>query len=160
MALPEIIIGEVNTTNMNENQDAELTRTWSTYLNKINNVEQVNQTNNNNKRHIELNEYAILKYKAQTIVLKKIIIICCIALIGSYVYYLNFITKTFYNIYLGIVFGVGVIIVMYDLYDIFMRSSYNFNEYDYEFIYTPPNIHNTGTNYNTIQLSNLPTTCK
>jgi hypothetical protein len=160
MALPEKIMGEYNSTNINEKNDVENTIIWSTYLNKINNVDQVNQTNNNNKRHIELNEYAISKYKAQTLLLKKIIIICCIALIGSYVFYLNFISKTFYTIYLGIVFGIGLIIVMYDLFDIFMRSSYNFNEYDFEFIYKPPSIQNIGKNYNTIQLSNLPTTCK
>ena len=65
-----------------------------------------------------------------------------------------------YNIYLGIVFGIGFIVVMFDLYDIFRRSAYDFNEYDYNFFYRPPRLNDESKNYNTIQLSNLPTVCK
>ena len=85
-----------------------------------------------------------------------------IALIGSILFHTNLIPNDLYNGYLGLVFGVGIIIVMMDLFDIFIRSSYDFNQYDYEFIYTPPNTNRSSvvTNYNTIQLSNLPTICK
>jgi hypothetical protein len=159
MALPELIT-TYDTTNKNDVNDAQITTYLSKHLNKINNVDSIEQTNRNNIRHIQLNENAILKYKAQTKLLKKIIIICCIALIGSFLFYLDLISNTPYNIYVGLVFGIGIILVMYDLYDIFMRSSYDFKQYDYEFIYTPPLINANSKNYNTIQLSNIPTVCK
>ena len=160
MALPQIVT-EYTTGHANDENDGSNTTLYSQYLNKINNVDSIDQTIQNNKRHIEVNENAILKYKAQSLVLKKIIIICCIALIGSFLFYLNLLPDMIYNIYLGIVFGVGIIIIMYDLYNIFIRSSYDFNQYDFEFIYKPPMTnHNKTTNYNTIQLSNIPTVCK
>ena len=159
MALPEIITS-YDSTNQNDVQDAENTIKYSKYLNKINNVDLIEQNNRNNIRHIQLNENAILKYKAQTKILKKIIIICCIALIGSFLFYLDLLSNTPYNIYVGLVFGIGIISIMYDLYDIFMRSSYDFKQYDYEFIYKPPLINANSKNYNTIQLSNIPTVCK
>lgn len=159
MALPEIK-NTYDPNNVNESNDATKTKLYSELLNKINNVDQVETNIQNNKRHIEINEYAIAKYQAQTLVLKKIIIICCIALIGSFLFYLDYFSNTIYNTYLGTVFGIGFIIVMYDLYDIFMRSSYDFNEYDYNFLYKPHQLNNPGKNYNTIQLSNIPTVCK
>jgi hypothetical protein len=160
MALPQIVT-EYNFEDTNDMMDVYITSQLSSKLNKLNNVDSIDQTIQNNKRHIEVNENAILKYKAQTVVLKKIIIICCIALIGSFLFYLNLLPDMIYNIYLGIVFGVGIIIIMYDLFNIFIRSDYDFNQFDYEFIYKPPMTnHNKTTNYNTIQLSNIPTVCK
>ena len=89
MALPEIIT-IYDSTNENDVQDAENTIKYSKYLNKMNNVDLIEQNNRNNIRHIQLNENAILKYKAQTKILKKIIIICCIALIGSFLFYFEY----------------------------------------------------------------------
>jgi len=159
MAFPELITS-YDESNSNDAFDYMTTRGLSSYLNKINNVDTQNKTIQNNKRYIEVNEYAIYKYKAQTLVLQKIIIICCIALIGSLLFYLNILPDMTYNIYLGIVFGIGTIVVMYDLYDIFKRTSYDFNQYDYNFFYTPPNLNPESKNYSTTQLSNLPTVCK
>jgi hypothetical protein len=161
MAIPEIHEGEYTLLNTNNDLDASYTTLYSQYLNKINNVDSTGKTIQNNKRNIEINQNAILKYKAQSLVLKKIIVICCIALIGSFLFYLNILPDMMYNIYLGIVFGIGFIIIMYDLYNIFIRNSNDFNQYDYEFLYKPPMINsNETTNYNTIQLSNIPTVCK
>ena len=162
MALPEVKRDDNYNLNSvtNTDLDAINTITYSTYLNKINNVDSIEQTNRNNIRHIKVNENAILKYKAQTKILKKIIIICCIALIGSFLFYLDLLSNTPYNIYVGLVFGIGIILIMYDFYDIFIRSSYDFNQYDYEFIFKPPLINPNDKKYNTIQLSNIPTVCK
>ncbi len=157
MAVPQLLTSPIND---NDETPKMVTQTLTRFFNQINNVEDASQNLINNIRYIEINEYSILKYKKQTILLKKIIVICVIALIGSLFFYSNIISNTVYNIYLGIIFGVGFIIVMYDLFDIFIRTSYDFNQYDYNFIYTPPTIHNNGINYNTIQLSNLPTVCK
>jgi hypothetical protein len=161
MALPQIIdvYGNYHP-HHNTDLDINNTRLYSSYLNKINNVELVEKTVQNNKRHIELNENVILKYKAQSILLKKIIIICCIALIGSFLYYLNIFPNMVYNIYLGIVFGIGFIIVMHGLFDIFKRSAHDFKQYDYEAVYRPPSIKKINKSYNTTQLANLPTVCK
>jgi hypothetical protein len=159
MAFPEIVTS-YNSDNINDMIDSTVTTGLSYYLNKINDVDSLNQNLHNDKRHIQINEYAILKYQAQTVVLKKIIIICCIALIGSLLFYVNIFPNMVYNVYLGIVFGIGVIIIMFDLYDIFRRSSYDFNEYDYNFFYRPPRLNDQSKNYNTVELSNLPTVCK
>ena len=157
MAVPQLLTRPISD---NDETPKMITQTLTTFFNKINNVEDASQNIINNIRYIEINEYSILKYKKQTILLKKIILICVIALLGSLFFYSNIISNTVYNIYLGIIFGVGFIIVMYDLFDIFIRNSYDFNQYDYNFIYTPPTINNNDINYNTIQLSNLPTVCK
>ena len=164
MGEPQIInnIKDANNDPVLSNQILDYTNTsnYTQFLNNINEVKDVKQNAINNKRHIEVNEYAILKYQKQSLLLKKIIVVCCIALIGSVLFHTNLIPNSIYNGYLGIVFGIGFIIVAYDLFDIFMRNSYDFNQYDYEFIYTPPNTNSSTTQYNAIQLSNLPTICK
>jgi hypothetical protein len=157
MAVPQLLTKDISD---NDRMPKIVTHTLTRFFNQLNNVEAAPQNIINNIRHIEINEYSILKYKKQTLLLQKIIVICVIALIGSLFFYSNIIPNTVYNIYLGIIFGVGFIIVMYDLFDIFIRTDYDFNQFDYNFIYTPPTINNKDKNYNTLQLSNLPTVCK
>jgi hypothetical protein len=147
-------------TNANDLVDISYSNYYTKFLSKAHNHQDISMNLVNLQRHAQVDMFFILKYKKQIQTLKHIIIICCIGLVGSLLYHNGFITSNVYTLYLGAVFGIGSVVVIYDLFNIFIRNNNNFNEYDYEFIYSPPTIpKSTPTNYNALELSNMPTIC-
>ena len=140
--------------NENKVNDIINNKYYSNILNKTTNIEDISQ---NIRRNIEIDLFYIEKYNAQINILKYIIFICCIALFGSILYHNDLLTSDLYTGYLSLVFGIGTLIILYYLFNIFIRNSNRYNEYDYEFIYKPPTIGDP--TYNAVELSNLPSDC-
>jgi hypothetical protein len=140
--------------------DISYSNYYTKFLSKAYNYEDDNMKLINLQRHAQVDIFYILKYKKQVQTLQHIIIICCVALVGSLLFHNGIIPSEFYTMYLGIVFAIGILLVLYDLFDIFIRNNNNFNEYDYEFIYSPPTIPPIqNKTYNSLELSNMPPIC-
>lgn len=129
-------------------------------LKLINSIERPNdllQIRNNQERLIQIDQYYIAKYKAQSNVLKKVIFMSCLGLVGAVLYHNKLIPSFAFTIYLGVITSILCIIIAKDVFNIFLRDNMIFDEYDYGFL-TPPiisgNMHNV---YNTAELSNMPT---
>jgi len=149
-----------DSTNINDIIDISYSNYYTKFLSKAHNYEDISMNIINLQRNAEVDTFFILKYKKQILTLQHVIIICCVGLIGSVLYHNGLITSGIYTLYLGVVFAIGLIIIIYDLFDIFIRNNNDFNQYDYEFIYSPPTISkSTPTNYNALELSNMPTIC-
>ncbi len=88
---------------------------------------------NNNNRHNEIYKYHYKKNKAQLNILyslfSTIIIVILLTLLNKN--YNNIFTNASYIIIVGIICGVFIIYLFYQLYDIFLKSDHNFDEYDY-----------------------------
>ena len=134
--------------NPNIEADISYTNYYSKFINDKLNPEDVSQNMLNLKRNIEIDTYFYLKYNAQIEVLKFIIIVCCISLIGSVFYHNGLITDNLYTIYLSIVFTVGLIYVIYKLFDIYIRDNINFSRFAYEKLFTPYNNVNNTNDFN------------
>ena len=145
--------------NDNDDIDISYSNYYTKFLSKAHKTEDISMNIVNLQRSAEVNMFFILKYKKQIQTLKHVIIICCVGLIGSVLYHNGLIPSNVYTLYLGAVFGIGGVVILYDLFNIFIRNSNNFNEYDYEFIYSPPTPNTTQPNYNPLELSNMPTIC-
>lgn len=140
--------------------DISYSNYYTKFLTSAHNYKDISMNIINLQRNAEVDIFYILKYKKQIQTLQHIIIICCVGLIGSVLYHNQLIPSDVYTMYLGVVFGIGLIIIFYDLFNIFIRNSNDFNQYDYEFIYSPPMIpKSTPKNYNLLELSNMPTVC-
>jgi hypothetical protein len=144
--------------NPNKISDINNTNYYSNILIQSKNLDDFSQNMVDTKRNIEIDLFYIEKYRAQIDVLKYIIFICCISLFGSVMYHNRLLTDTLYTGYLTLVFVIGLIIILYKLFDIFIRNNNNFKEYDYNFIYKPPTV-TFGDVSNNIELSDLPTDC-
>ena len=140
--------------NPNKATDITNNKYYSNILNKTTNIEDISQ---NIRRNIEIDLFYIEKYNAQINILKYIIFVCCIALFGSILYHNGLLSSDLYTGYLSLVFGIGTFIILYYLFNIFIRKSNRYSEYDYEFIYRPPTIGDP--TYNAVELSNLPSDC-
>ena len=134
--------------NPNIEADISYTNYYSKFINDKLNPEDLSQNMLNLKRNIEIDTYFYLKYNAQIEVLKFIIIVCCISLIGSVFYHNGLITDNLYTIYLSIVFTVGLIYVIYKLFDIYIRDNINFSRFAYEKLFTPYNNVNNTNDFN------------
>ena len=146
--------------NENDAIDISYSNYYTKFLSRAHKTEDISMNIVNLQRNAEVNMFYILKYKKQIQTLKHVIIICCVGLIGSVLYHNGLMPSSVYTLYLGAVFGIGGVVIVYDLFDIFIRNSNNFNEYDYEFIYSPRTIpKTTPQNYNSLELSNMPTIC-
>ena len=140
--------------------DISYSNYYTKFLSKAYNYEDASMNLINLQRHAEVDIFYILKYKKQILMLQHIIIACCVGLIGSVLYHNGLIPSELYTTYLSIVFAIGILVVLYDLFDIFIRNNNNFNEYDFEFIYSPPTIPLVKPkNKNSLELSNMPTIC-
>ena len=142
-------------TNPNVMADIENSKILTNIVNKIYDISNIPQTITNQNRLIEIDTYYILKYKAQSDILKKIIFFCCLGLIGAVLYNKKIISSYNYTIYLGFLFALLIIFIAKDIYNIFLRDNTHFKEYDY----LAPPVYNSKIfkNTNTIELSNLPT---
>lgn len=87
-----------------------------------------------NERQLEINNYYIMKYKSESYILKLIIFFCGLALIGCLFFYKGFIGETLYITYLGIIISVGIITIIYNVYDLIFRDNQRFDEYDYGYM--------------------------
>ena len=122
------------------------------------NVNNDNNIYNNQERLIQIDKYYLLKYKAQSDILKTIIFFCFLGLVGAVLYNKNLISSSIYNIYLGSIFALLIILISKNTYNIFLRDNINFDEYDYGFLYKPPATALTmNKNTNLVELSNMPT---
>ena len=99
--------------------------------NKIMNA--IDQERYNNVRMAEINNYYSEKYQAQIYIMKIIVYLCIPILILGILMKNEFIPTKIARILIGIIVGIGVIIVMYQLIDIARRSNMDFSEYKYQF---------------------------
>lgn len=102
-----------------------------------------NSTKEQNKNHIynqkllDVNNYYILKYKSESNILKLIIFFCGLALIGCVFFLKGLIGEALYIIYLGFIISIGVIYVIYNIYDLKYRDNQRFDEYEYGYMEEP-----------------------
>jgi uncharacterized membrane protein (DUF485 family) len=140
MVLPSNLPSFSEFTNSGGNENRILDISMSNYYTKMlydtHNLKDVSQNSINLERHSEVNMYYLLKYNKQIYLLQIIVFTCCIALVGAVLYSKSILSSNTYTYYLGVVFGVGFIIAAYNLYDIYIRDTITFNEYDFQ--YKPP----------------------
>ena len=87
-----------------------------------------------NERQLEINNYYIMKYKSESYILRIIIFFCGLALIGCLFFFKGLIGETLYITYLGIIISVGIITILYNVYDLMYRDNRHFEEYDYGYM--------------------------
>jgi len=116
-----------------------------------------NSTKEQNKNHIynqkllDVNNYYILKYKSESNILKLIIFFCGLALIGCVFFLKGLIGEALYIIYLGFIISIGVVYVIYNIYDLKYRDNQRFDEYEYGYMKEP------GTDLSGINVSDIKT---
>jgi len=119
----------------------EIDITNSTYvanqLYHLANVDNLQQLHDNQERLIQSDRYYIAKYKAQNYILQQIVFFCCLGLIGAILYNKQWISLTMFNVYLLLLFIVLLFYIGRGLFDIFIRDSHNFDEYDYSMLNNP-----------------------
>ena len=109
------------------------------------------QLKENQTRMLQIDRYYIAKYKAETRVLQRFVLFCCLVLIGSIFYNKGLVTLSMFTSYVIIICIVMVYVIGLDVYNIFIKDNTNFDEIDYSIYYAPgPN------NYNRTKISNLP----
>ena len=104
-----------------------------------------------NQKLLDVNNYYILKYKSESNILKLIIFFCGLALIGCVFFLKGLIGETLYIIYLGFIISIGVVYVIYNIYDLKYRDNQRFDEYDYGYMDEP------GTDLSGINVSDIKT---
>jgi len=90
-----------------------------------------------NKRHIDVNNYYIMKYQSESYILKLIIFFCGLSLVGCLFYLKGLIGETLYIIYLGFIISIGIIMVTYSIYKLIYRDYYYFDETNYDYMSYP-----------------------
>ena len=115
--------------------DVRMSTMMLQYLNN-NKLEDIDNSLND-MRQIDINNYYTSKYNKESNILKQIIFYCCLALVGSLFFLKGLITETLYIIYLAIIICIGFSAVLYSLYDLYMRDSIVFDEYDYPYMKAP-----------------------
>jgi hypothetical protein len=84
------------------------------------------------KRQNEINRYYQKRYERQIIVLQKIVVFFCIAILGT------LLPDSIRPLFLGLLFAGGFILLFYDLWDIFLRDSRDFDQYNFNMFYNKP----------------------
>jgi len=135
--------------NQNIDTDISYTNYYSKFIKNQLQTEDTSQNLLNVRYDIETNTYNYLNYRAQIEILTFIIIFCCISLIGSVLYHNGLITSSIYTMYISIVFAVGVLVILYKLFDIYMRDNINFNRFAYEKLFSKNNNINNKNAYTT-----------
>ena len=97
------------------------------------NLTTLEQERYNKVRMAEINNYYSDKYQAQTYIMKLIVYLCIPILILGILMKNEFIPAKIARILIGIIVGIGVIIIMYQLIDIGRRSNMDFSEYRFPF---------------------------
>lgn len=84
------------------------------------------------KRQNEINQYYQKRYQRQIVVLQKIVLFFCLAILGT------LFPDGIRPLYLGLLFAGGFIMIFYDLWDIFLRDSRDFDQYNFNLFYNKP----------------------
>ncbi len=150
-------VGVINDNNI---RDMDLSSYYTEVLYNAHNLKDVSQNSINLERNAEINMYYLLKYNKQIYLLQLIIFTCCIALIGAILYSNKILSSNYFTYYLGAVFGIGAIVIIYNIYDIYIRDKHVFNEYDFQ--YNPPTpdaSNNALAGLTTSQLANMSPSC-
>ena len=84
------------------------------------------------KRQNEINQYYQKRYQRQIVVLQKIVVFFCLAILGT------LLPDGIRPLYLGVLFAGGFIMLFYDLWDIFLRDSRDFDQYNFNLFYNKP----------------------
>ena len=90
-----------------------------------------------NERHIDVNNYYIMKYQSESYILKLIIFFCGLSLLGCLFYLKGLIGETLYIIYLGFIISIGIIMVIYSIYKLIYRDYYYFDETNFNYMSYP-----------------------
>jgi hypothetical protein len=124
--------------NSNYNYDIGLSNGLLKYLNSYKSDPNANNPNSAYKqRHIDVNNYYIMKYQSETYILKLIIFFCGLSLIGALFFLKGFINESLYILYLGIIISLGIITITYNIYKLIYRDNTRFDEIDFGYMNNP-----------------------
>jgi len=124
--------------NSNYNYDLGLSTGLLKYLDSYKSNPNENNPNNAYKqRHIDINNYYILKYQSQIYIFKLIIFFCGLALIGALFFLKGFINESLYIVYLGIIISTALITIAYNTYKLIYRDNTRFDEMDFGYMNDP-----------------------
>lgn len=124
--------------NSNYNFDVGISTGFLKYLDSYKSYPNENNPNEDYKqRHIEINNYYIMKYQSEIYIFKLIIFFCGLAIVGSLFFLKGFINETIYIIYLGIIIASGIIMISYNIYKLIFRDNIRFDETDFGYIKSP-----------------------
>lgn len=108
---------------------------------RLNNVKtqmaHLKNRNDTKMRLVQINTYYGKRYERQSLLMKKIIMVCIPLIIVFALKKNNIIPELISNYLLGITIAVGSIFIIRDLWEINTRSNMNFDEYDWK--YEDPN---------------------
>lgn len=107
-------------------------------LNKVKSqMQNLKNRNDTKMRLVQINTYYGKRYERQSLLMKKIIMVCIPLIILFALKKKNIIPELISNYLLGITIAVGSIFIIRDLWEISIRSNMNFDEYDWK--YEDPN---------------------
>jgi hypothetical protein len=125
----------------NYKTDIALSSGFLKYLNSYKSDPNANNANNVYKqRHIDVNNYYIMKYQSESYLLKLIIFFCGLALIGALFFLKGFISESLYIVYLGIIISIALIVISYNIYKLIYRDNTRFDETDFGYANTGKDI--------------------
>jgi|LauGreDrversion2_2_1035103.scaffolds.fasta_scaffold30773_2 lipopolysaccharide export LptBFGC system permease protein LptF len=84
------------------------------------------------RRQNEINRYYQKKYERQIVILQKIVIFFCLAILGT------LFPDNIKPLYLGLLFAIGFVVIFYDMWDVFLRDSRDFDQYNFNYFYMKP----------------------
>jgi hypothetical protein len=84
------------------------------------------------KRHNEINQYYQKRYKKQIMILQKLVVLFCLAILGT------LFSDTIRPFYLGVLYAIGFVVLFYDLWDVYLRDSRDFDQYNFNMFYIKP----------------------
>ena len=118
------------------------------------------QTVQNKKRQAEIDKYYESMYQKQILLMKKAVFLACLAILGCVLLQNNFMSEKFFVLFEALILSAGFIIIMYDLWDIYLRDNSIFDEYDFS-VYLDPHINNghVDSSFNSVQLAYQPVGC-
>jgi len=126
------------TINRNYNYDIGVSQGFLKYLNSYKSDPNANNPNSAYKqRHIDVNNYYIMKYQSESYILKLIIFFCGLSLIGALFFLKGFINESLYILYLGTIISIGMITIAYNIYKLIYRDNVRFDETDFGYMQNP-----------------------
>lgn len=95
------------------------------------NTEYIEDELKSKKRNLEINQYYEKKYKKQNKVMKNIVIICIFVLFVSILFKSKIMGESIFIFCIAVLMVIATFYIMYEIFDIFMRDNFNFDEYKY-----------------------------
>jgi hypothetical protein len=96
-------------------------------------IEQLHNRNDTKMRMVQINTYYGQRYEAQSVLMKRIILVCVPILCFVILKKKSFLPETIANYLIGISSAIGVFIIMINVWDIYTRSNMEFNEYEWRY---------------------------